>query len=110
LHDDRSRRGNDIDTYTLSLRLLVLQLSLAVKLCRLPAFCEICEVLIVELAVNKGNDVTYVTRDVAAIDDISQAARQGLAVLMATAEVVLKHQTSTTYQSHIYKSIDLKFG
>jgi len=38
---------------------------------------------------------------------ISQAARQGLAVLMATAEVVLKHATSTTYQSHIYESIDL---
>jgi len=29
---------------------------------------------------------------------------------MATAEVVLKHETSTTYQSHIYESIDLKFG
>jgi len=24
--------------------------------------------------------------------------------------VVLKHETSTTYQSHIYESIDLKFG
>jgi len=23
---------------------------------------------------------------------------------------VLKHETSTTYQSHIYESIDLKFG
>jgi len=41
---------------------------------------------------------------------LSQAARQGLAVLMATAVVVLKHETSTTYQSHIYESIDLKFG
>jgi len=40
---------------------------------------------------------------------ISQAARQGLIVLMATAEVVLKHETSTTYQSQIYESIDLKF-
>jgi len=40
----------------------------------------------------------------------SQAARQGLAVLMASAIVVLKHETSTTYQSHIYKSIDLKLG
>jgi len=30
-----------------------------------------------------------------------QAAWQGLAVLMATAVVVLKHETSTTYQSHI---------
>jgi len=29
---------------------------------------------------------------------------------MAIAEVVLKHETSTTYQSHIYESIDLKFG
>jgi len=41
---------------------------------------------------------------------LSQAARQGLAVLMATAEVVLKHETSTTCQSHINESIDLKFG
>jgi len=32
-----------------------------------------------------------------------QVARQGLAVLMATAVVVLKHETSTTYQSHIYE-------
>jgi len=40
----------------------------------------------------------------------SQAAWQGLAVLMATAVVVLKHDISTTYQSHIYESIDLKFG
>jgi len=32
----------------------------------------------------------------------SQAARQGL----VTAEVVLKHETSNTYQSHIYESID----
>jgi len=29
---------------------------------------------------------------------------------MATAVVVLKHETSTIYQSHIYESIDLKFG
>jgi len=29
---------------------------------------------------------------------------------MATAEAVLKHETSTTYQSHTYESIDLKFG
>jgi len=36
---------------------------------------------------------------------ISQAARQGFAVLMASAIVVLKHETSTTYQSHIYESI-----
>jgi len=35
---------------------------------------------------------------------------QGLAVLMASAVVVLKHESSNTYQSHIYESIDLKFG
>jgi len=29
---------------------------------------------------------------------------------MATAVVVIKRETSTTYQSHIYESIDLKFG
>jgi len=29
---------------------------------------------------------------------------------MATAVVLLKHETSTTYQSHIYESIELKFG
>jgi len=29
---------------------------------------------------------------------------------MATAVVVLKHETSTTYQSHTNQSIDLKFG
>jgi len=40
---------------------------------------------------------------------LTQAARQGLAVLMASAVVVLKHKSSTTYQSHIYESIDLKF-
>jgi len=42
---------------------------------------------------------------------LSQAARQGLAVLMATAVVVLKHETSTIYQSHlhIYEST-AKFG
>jgi len=28
---------------------------------------------------------------------------------MVIAVVVLKQETSTTYQSHIYKSIDLKF-
>jgi len=33
-----------------------------------------------------------------------------LLMLMATAVVVLKHETSTTYQSHIYQAIDLKFG
>jgi len=40
----------------------------------------------------------------------SQAARQGLAVLMAYASVVLKHETSTLRQSHNFISIDLKFG
>jgi len=40
----------------------------------------------------------------------SQAARQGLAVLMASASVVLKHETSTLRQSHNFISIDLKFG
>jgi len=40
---------------------------------------------------------------------ITGSPRQGLAVLMATAKVLLKHETSTTYQSHIYESIDLKF-
>jgi len=39
-----------------------------------------------------------------------QAARQGVAVLMASAVVVIKHETSTTYQCHIYESIDLQFG
>jgi len=39
-----------------------------------------------------------------------QAARQGLAVLMASAVVVLKHETSTLRQSHNFISIDLKFG
>jgi len=41
---------------------------------------------------------------------LSQAARQGLAVLMASASVVLKHETSTLRQSHNCISIDLKFG
>jgi len=40
----------------------------------------------------------------------SQAARQGLAMLMASAVVVLKHETSTLRQSHNFISIDLKFG
>jgi len=38
---------------------------------------------------------------------LSQAARQGLAVLMATAEVGLKYETSTSYQSHIDESIEI---
>jgi len=41
---------------------------------------------------------------------LSQAARQGLAVLMAAAVVVQKHENSITHQSHIYESINLKFG
>jgi len=41
---------------------------------------------------------------------VSQAARQGLAVLMASAVVVLKHETSTLRQWHNYISIDFKFG
>jgi len=40
----------------------------------------------------------------------SQAARQGLAVLMASASVVLKHGTSILRQRHNFISIDLKFG
>jgi len=39
----------------------------------------------------------------------SQAARQGLAVLMASDVGVLKHETSTLRQSQFF-SIDLKFG
>jgi len=41
---------------------------------------------------------------------ISQAARQGLALLMASAVVVLKHETSTLRQRHNFLSIDFKFG
>jgi len=44
------------------------------------------------------------------LDPISQAARQDLAVLMASAVVVLKHETSTLRQRHIFISIDFKFG
>jgi len=40
----------------------------------------------------------------------SQAARQGLAVLMASAVVVLKHETSTLRQRHNFISIDFKLG
>jgi len=40
----------------------------------------------------------------------SQAARQGLPVLMASAVVVLKHETSNLRQSHNFISIDLTFG
>jgi len=39
-----------------------------------------------------------------------QAARQGLAVLMASAVVVLKHETSTVRQSHNFISIVLTIG
>ena len=41
---------------------------------------------------------------------LSQAARQGLAVLMAMVQVVLKWQNSTAYQSHNYESFVFKFG
>jgi len=40
----------------------------------------------------------------------SQVARQGLAVLMASAVVELKHETSTLRQRHNFISIDFKFG
>jgi len=40
----------------------------------------------------------------------SQAAGQGLAVLMASAVVVLKHETSTLRQSQNFISIPLTFG
>jgi len=36
--------------------------------------------------------------------------RQGLAVLMASAVLVLKHEISTLRQSHNFTSIDFKFG
>jgi len=39
-----------------------------------------------------------------------QAARQGLAVLMESAVVVSKHETSTLRQSHHFISIDLTFS
>jgi len=41
---------------------------------------------------------------------LSQAARQGLAVLMASAVVVLKHETLTLRQRRNFISIDFKFG
>jgi len=40
----------------------------------------------------------------------SQAAWQGLAVSMASAVVVLKHNNLTLRKSHNFISIDLKFG
>jgi len=40
----------------------------------------------------------------------SQAARQGLAVLMASAVVVMKQETSTIRQRHNFLSIDLTLG
>jgi len=40
----------------------------------------------------------------------SQATPQGLAVLMASAIVVLKHETSTLRQRDNFISIDFKFG
>jgi len=41
---------------------------------------------------------------------LSQAARQGLAVIMVSAVVVLKHETSTICQRHTFISINLTFG
>jgi len=48
--------------------------------------------------------------DIADIQIQLQAARQGLALLMASASVVLKHETSTLRQRHNFISIKLKFG
>jgi len=39
-----------------------------------------------------------------------QPGRGGLAVVMASAVVVLKHETSTLRQKHNFTSIDLTFG
>jgi len=44
------------------------------------------------------------------VKNLSQGARQGLALLMASAVVVLKHETSTLRQRHTFISIDFKFG
>jgi len=44
------------------------------------------------------------------IISLSQAARQGLAVLMASAVIVLKRETSTLHQRHNFTAIDFKFG
>jgi len=41
---------------------------------------------------------------------VSQATRQGIAVLMASAVVMLKQETSTLSQSHNFISIDFKYG
>jgi len=41
---------------------------------------------------------------------LSQSARQGLAVLMASAIVVLTYETSTLRQRHNFILIDFKFG
>jgi len=41
---------------------------------------------------------------------ITNQPLQGLAELMMSASVVLKHETSTLRQSHNYISIDLKLG
>jgi len=41
---------------------------------------------------------------------LSQAVQQSSALLMASAVVVLKHETSTLRQSHNFISIDFKFG
>jgi len=41
---------------------------------------------------------------------ITQAARQGVAVFMASAVVILKHETSTLRQSHNFISLNFTFG
>jgi len=48
--------------------------------------------------------------DTAGSQAIQYYHRQGLAVLMASAVVVPKHETSTIRQRHNFISIDLKFG
>jgi len=47
---------------------------------------------------------------IAIVSNVSQAARQGLAVLMVSAVLVLKHETSTLRQRHNFITIDLTFG
>jgi len=60
-----------------------------------------------QFAIRTCNCISQVT----VIDTcVSQAFRQGLAVLMASAVVVLKHETSTLCQTHNFIQIDLKFG
>jgi len=46
----------------------------------------------------------------ALLRQLSQAARQGLALLLPSAVVVLKHETLTLRQSHNFISIHLTFS